>query len=394
MADEHSRAVSFANCYFALVDGLASGLENHLAEDVVLDWFGRTIRGKRNVSTFIRTHKVNSRHMFASIKPTGGIGYKNNHRNRKQDLSNFNEKKRTKVANEICESSNADQEKNEIDWREAPKEDDMTYVLNEGDLCNLFKLYITQTDIEEIEESINRVKLEEEMAPMIGLVKREHGLEEEEEEEEEDKDEPSVDKNSSEIKYIEAVGHVKFSRKYWRKDIYNRYNTVSLDNHTWNRPCKLQVAYSALKERRASISSTDNVPRSRPTSESKSFQEQHNKLLSLEEITSLSNRLVPNVNDFGGYLKTFDFYSDREFFLESLRNELSGKKGNTFLTGYVHNKLIFNRPTTNLACDDSNNNENTKESVNFVFNYRIHVIIYENEHESRDNPHREYEKHV
>ena len=80
--DEHRQAISLANSYFALVDGLASGLESHLSEDVVLDWFGRRIIGRRRVIAFIQAHKVNSRHMFADIVPTAGIGYKKKHSSR------------------------------------------------------------------------------------------------------------------------------------------------------------------------------------------------------------------------------------------------------------------------------------------------------------------------
>lgn len=383
-ADEHSRAISFMNSYFSLIDGLASGLENHLAENVILDWFGKTIRGKRNVSTFIKKNKVDSRHMFASIKPIDGIRYKENRSYRKRDFPESKEKnieyKETEIASETCEISDTAFEENETDWKKVPREEenDMTYVFDEGDLCNLFKFHMTGSDIKEIEECINRVKLEEEMAPMIGFVKREYDQEE---------DGSGLDQIGCEIKYVEAVGQVKFSRKYWRKDVYNRYNTVSLKNRNWHHPCKLQIAYSILKERRTSISSTDSCRYFQSSAERKLFQEHHKKLPSLKEITTLGNRLVPNDNDFGGYLKNFDFYSDRNFFLKYLRNEIPGKEGTSFLKGYTRNKLIFNRPTANLTCDDSNNNENKKESVNFVFNYQIHIIIYENECKSRDNPH-------
>lgn len=403
MADEYSRAVSFANSFFALVDGLASGLENHLADNVILDWFGRTVRGKRNVATFIKTNKVDSRHMFASIKPTDGIGYKKHQPSRKRVLSNSEENGETEEADKIRRNSTNDLEEDRIDSNEISKElkeeenvmmQDMTYVLNEGDLCNLFKLDITKTDIEEIEESINRVKLEEEMVPMVGIVERDHGQQEEEEEEEEGKDWFGLGQIDKEIKYVEAVGKIRFLRKHWRKDMYNKFNTPSLENQRWYRPCKLQIAYSVAKERRGSISSTEGRRRFRSSSRRISFQEGHRKLPSLQEITSLSNRLVPNVNNFGGYLKTFDFYSDRESFLESLKKELAGKEGSSFLTGYMHDKLIFNRPTTDFTDDDTNNNEKKKESANFVFNYQIHVIIYQNEHENHESIPRDYEKHV
>lgn len=74
--ENHPQAISFANSYFSLVDGLAPGLDGHLAEDVVLDWFGRTIRGRKNVADFIKYHKVASRHVFNDITPVGCINYK------------------------------------------------------------------------------------------------------------------------------------------------------------------------------------------------------------------------------------------------------------------------------------------------------------------------------
>lgn len=75
MAEDHSRAISFAESYFSLVDGLATGLEDHLAKNVVLDWFGRTIRGRENVAEFMKIQKIGSRHVFNSIDPADDISY-------------------------------------------------------------------------------------------------------------------------------------------------------------------------------------------------------------------------------------------------------------------------------------------------------------------------------
>lgn len=71
--DDRTQAISFANSYFALVDGLAYGLESHLSENVVLDWFGRTVRGRKNVTAFMEAHKMNSRHIFGNIASSVGI---------------------------------------------------------------------------------------------------------------------------------------------------------------------------------------------------------------------------------------------------------------------------------------------------------------------------------
>lgn len=95
---------------------------------------------------------------------------------------------------------------NEVDAKVANEMDDMSYDLCEGDLSNLFKLEIAPTSIEEIEQSINRIKLEEEMAPTIKAVKRECGQ----------GDGPDIVETST-IKYVEADGEIEFSRKFWKR---------------------------------------------------------------------------------------------------------------------------------------------------------------------------------
>lgn len=73
--ENHAQAISFANSYFALVDGLVSDLESQLSEDVVLYWFGSLIKGKKRVSTFLRNRKLNTRHIFPHIISTTDISY-------------------------------------------------------------------------------------------------------------------------------------------------------------------------------------------------------------------------------------------------------------------------------------------------------------------------------
>lgn len=76
------QAISFANIYFSLIDGLISGLESCLSQDVVLDWFGNVINGRKNVSAFIKNHKIISRHIFSHIIPITGISLEKKHLNR------------------------------------------------------------------------------------------------------------------------------------------------------------------------------------------------------------------------------------------------------------------------------------------------------------------------
>lgn len=78
MADKRAQAISVANHYFMLADGMVSGFKDHLAEHIVLKWFGHVIRGKENVADFILSNKKNSFHMFSDIMPISDISCRRN----------------------------------------------------------------------------------------------------------------------------------------------------------------------------------------------------------------------------------------------------------------------------------------------------------------------------
>lgn len=73
MANNLVEAISFMECYAGLVDRLFFYLKDYLAEDVVLQWFGRTIRGNRHVTSFMLCDNMDTFHMFTKIKPRLGI---------------------------------------------------------------------------------------------------------------------------------------------------------------------------------------------------------------------------------------------------------------------------------------------------------------------------------
>lgn len=129
---------------------------------------------------------------------------------KKDFVDDNNEAKNESFHREMETSSNCDVEtnvnQNEIDAKEISAMNDSSYDLSEGDLFNLFKLEISTSSTEEIEESINRIKLEEEMAPTIKAIKRENGPGDE-----------NVIVGLSTPKYIEAYGEMEFSRRYWKR---------------------------------------------------------------------------------------------------------------------------------------------------------------------------------
>lgn len=125
-------------------------------------------------------------------------------------IDDNNEARDESFHREVETSSNcnvvANVNQNEIDAKEISAMNDASYDLSESDLFNLFKLEISTSNTEEIEESINRIKLEEEMAPTIKAIKRENGPGDE-----------NVVVGLSTPKYIEAYGEMEFSRRYWKR---------------------------------------------------------------------------------------------------------------------------------------------------------------------------------
>lgn len=116
-------------------------------------------------------------------------------------------------------------------------------------------------------------------------------------------------------------------------------------------------------------------------SKSSNFKYQSRGLLSFEEINELSNHLVPDVNNFGGYLRNNNFSEDRDNFLKSFGEELAKTETelHRYIPEYVGNKLVF-RKTDITDCEESND---------FVFNYQIHMIIYKGDPVRRKNRYKE-----
>lgn len=355
MTSINSQVVSFANSYFTLADGLATGLEDYLADNVILVWFDKTIKGKRSVNTFLKYHKVNSRHIFNDIKPTDTIDYKKRKSNRKHNRSSdSNESKNSNSSSENIDNSMhaTDNEGNLI------KEEGTSYELSYGDLNELFKLDIAPTIASEIEDSIEKIKqlkVEENMN-----ITEEHGLS--------NRFAKAIQVEG--IKFLQANGELRLWKK--RKG-GNVYDSVATSASVWRRSCNLQIAYSLIKSKAqvSNINAENNT-------KSSGFKFQNNGLLSFDEISELSNHLVPNVNDFGGYLRNSNFREDRDQFLKSFGEEIAKTESehHRYIPEYVGNKLVF-RKTDITDCEESND---------FVFNYQIHMIIYKGERIKKQNP--------
>ena len=159
------------------------------------------------------------------------------------------------------------------------------------------------------------------------------------------------------------------------------YDTIPTSSYFWKRPCKLQIAYSVIKSESFHNSINSNADQKFKSDISK-FQSR--RLLSLEEISELSSRLVPNINNFGGYLRDANFSEDRNNFLKSFGANLAANEScfPRFLPQYVGNRLVFRR--TNF--------DKSEPLKDFVFNYQIHMIIYEGDNKCKSNLSQKFEK--
>ncbi|EGI57325.1 PREDICTED: uncharacterized protein LOC105154081 [Acromyrmex echinatior] len=414
MVNEHAEAISIANYYFMLVDGMVPGFKDHLAEHVVLKWFGNVITGRKKVTTFLLSNKTESVHKFPDIMPISGISHKSKQSNWKikQSLeqndncgtymSNYlpacssheSEMSTTHVkdcddqksnandatsidkaaSNEFqdkkgkeklktftdCKDMNTNIDMHQNKFSAIAEMDDQSYDLNRDDLYNLFKPEITSQPV--VGKNINRIKLKEEMAPTVRAINRELDQE----------DGPvTADANTTNNKYLEANGEIKFIRINTQTDSLYWSNSF-IKKKTWIRKCKLQITYSLLNDvdsskvaRKCHNAQKNNCVARKSELSTKVCHDtdktQESKLPNLEEAIQISNTLIPDVNHFGGYLQPLNFLEDREDFLKLFEAEIAKKNSNThFCLRYDNNKLISNCPN--------------KKPFNVM--YQIHEIVY------------------
>ncbi|XP_015114767.1 uncharacterized protein LOC107039580 [Diachasma alloeum] len=386
MEEELSQAVSFVNSYFALVDGLASDLEDHLADDVVLDWFGQTIKGRKDVASFMKYQKIKSRHVFNEITPKTSIGYREHRSLRRKHYSTGG----------IPSNNNptADESESQSKYKRKCYSDAFTqHPHNLADDSIIFDTSLSEpaaqsdpnssadsfqsrspevTDhVIESELNMEGLRLDSFMTPQLtcqphsgdsgghhctsetpdtdmtanfqptnmdememniaelkakDLVKREIG---------------QGDADKSSLKFLEACGVIEFC-KY--------FNSQQIRKDTRKRHSKLQIAYSIKDEN------------------------------SNPKIFHCDQRSV------GGEGHEDDYEEERNQFLECLQLQMNKQEGNinTLSTPkYVRGQLKFDKfKGEGLGgAGDSN----------FIFKYKIHVIIYESNTKCRLNLSNEFE---
>ena len=74
--DEKQAAVNFTEVFCTLLDKQRDQLATYLADDAVLDWFGRTISSKDSIAGFMKLEVPETVHSFTSIEPSGPIQHR------------------------------------------------------------------------------------------------------------------------------------------------------------------------------------------------------------------------------------------------------------------------------------------------------------------------------
>ncbi|KAK9872172.1 hypothetical protein WA026_016225, partial [Henosepilachna vigintioctopunctata] len=77
--DQIKDATSFCDFYIDLIHSFNEKLKYFLSEDIVLDYFGHTIKGQKNVTSYIMSNIVNVAHLFQNTKPIDKIGFRDTH---------------------------------------------------------------------------------------------------------------------------------------------------------------------------------------------------------------------------------------------------------------------------------------------------------------------------
>ncbi|XP_012232130.2 uncharacterized protein [Linepithema humile] len=430
MTDKRAQAISVANHYFILADGMVSDLENYFADDVIFIWFGRKIMGKKNVVDFLLSNEIKSFHSFPNIMPISGIAWDEqpNEEEEEQSSDQSNDSPEVKLETHTSNCSgealagylhetemsmtceNAIDSKQESDKRNTSIEknydtdrfdietyinelkipsdmyydytdvdtniknqnqvsanaiaetDDQSYDLNEYDLRNLFEPEITsQAFVQNVHiHNINRIKLEEEMAPTIKAINRECSQ--------------GDGSEANTIKYLETNGEIKFVQKCASEDSFSCYHWSRMSKQKdWTRKCKLQIAYSLLTDNKLPTIVKKTTEKSCVTPKETHFvcepnlytaahhsahnTQENNRMPSLEEVMQIDTQSILNRDYyFNGYLRPINFVKDRENFLKSFEEEMKPRSS----VQYVENKLVFNCPN--------------KKSFKVI--YQIHMIVY------------------
>lgn len=76
---EMKEAKAFGDFYVEKMETERESLKYILSEDVILDWFGQTVKGEKNVIAFLKKTLVSVNHIISDFRPAKKIGFRDTH---------------------------------------------------------------------------------------------------------------------------------------------------------------------------------------------------------------------------------------------------------------------------------------------------------------------------
>ncbi|KAG5873210.1 hypothetical protein JTB14_019518 [Gonioctena quinquepunctata] len=77
--EDMKEAKTFGEFYVDKLENHKNLFKYYLAENVVLDWFGQTIRGEKKVNDFLKKTLASVNHLFSDALPAKEIGFRDTH---------------------------------------------------------------------------------------------------------------------------------------------------------------------------------------------------------------------------------------------------------------------------------------------------------------------------
>ncbi|PSN35922.1 hypothetical protein C0J52_07156 [Blattella germanica] len=241
--DERQAAINFSNAFCNILDNHRSKLSLYLADDAVLDWFGRTIHGKDSISGYLNLEVPQTIHTLTSVEPSGPIQHRNrvpvevidDDGNSLCSVSSHNTLDNSFSDDELAKPLNLSDQPPQVF---CPK-DDILSKINLGSLSfeedstENYKAECSKPWESQIETPINR-----EISECYANATCEEG-------------QGDCFPKPSQIfteanRYLEARGSLQFRRTKINKKFPKNMKLVT-DTMKWQRFCKLKIAYSTAK---------------------------------------------------------------------------------------------------------------------------------------------------
>lgn len=77
---DRREAKNFVEFYIDKIENHRNYFRYYLSEDVILDWFGQTIKGEKNVVAFLKKTITSVNHLLSDAVPVKSIGFKDTHK--------------------------------------------------------------------------------------------------------------------------------------------------------------------------------------------------------------------------------------------------------------------------------------------------------------------------